>query len=41
MTGGYFKDERPARSSALSQDPEAARRLWEISERMTGPHPLA
>lgn len=37
MTGGYFKDERPARSSALSQDPEAARRLWEISERMTAP----
>lgn len=37
MTGGYFKDERPARSSALSQDAEAARRLWEISERMTAP----
>lgn len=36
VTGGYFKDERPARSSALSQDADAARRLWEISERMTG-----
>jgi NAD(P)-dependent dehydrogenase (short-subunit alcohol dehydrogenase family) len=41
VSGGYFKDERPARSSALSQDPEAARRLWEISEAMTGPHPPA
>jgi NAD(P)-dependent dehydrogenase (short-subunit alcohol dehydrogenase family) len=36
VTGEYFKDERPARSSAASQDPDAARRLWEISERMTG-----
>jgi NAD(P)-dependent dehydrogenase (short-subunit alcohol dehydrogenase family) len=36
VTGEYFKDERPARSSAASQDPGAARRLWEISERMTG-----
>jgi NAD(P)-dependent dehydrogenase (short-subunit alcohol dehydrogenase family) len=36
MTGGYFQDERPARSSAASQDPDAARRMWEISERMTG-----
>jgi len=34
-TGGYFKDERPAPSSAASRDPEAARRLWEISEEMT------
>jgi NAD(P)-dependent dehydrogenase (short-subunit alcohol dehydrogenase family) len=36
VTGGYFKDERRARSSPTSQDPGAARRLWEISERMTG-----
>lgn len=36
MTGGYFQDERPARSSPLSQDPDAARRMWVISERMTG-----
>jgi NAD(P)-dependent dehydrogenase (short-subunit alcohol dehydrogenase family) len=36
VTGGYFKDERRARTSVASQDPDAARRLWEISERMTG-----
>jgi NAD(P)-dependent dehydrogenase (short-subunit alcohol dehydrogenase family) len=36
VTGEYFKDERPARSSELSRDPAAARQLWEISERMTG-----
>jgi retinol dehydrogenase-14 len=36
VTGEYFKNDRPARSSAASQDPDAARRLWEISERMTG-----
>jgi NAD(P)-dependent dehydrogenase (short-subunit alcohol dehydrogenase family) len=36
VTGEYFKDERPARSSALSQDADAARQLWEISERMAG-----
>ncbi|HVH13371.1 MAG TPA: SDR family oxidoreductase [Longimicrobium sp.] len=36
VTGEYFKDERPAPSSPASRDPGAARRLWEISERMTG-----
>jgi NAD(P)-dependent dehydrogenase (short-subunit alcohol dehydrogenase family) len=36
VTGEYFKDDRPARSSPASQDADAARRLWEISERMTG-----
>lgn len=36
VTGEYFKDERPARSSALSRDADAARQLWEASERMTG-----
>ncbi|HEX6910397.1 MAG TPA: SDR family NAD(P)-dependent oxidoreductase [Longimicrobium sp.] len=36
VTGEYFKDERPARSSELSRDVAAARQLWEISERMTG-----
>jgi NAD(P)-dependent dehydrogenase (short-subunit alcohol dehydrogenase family) len=36
VTGGYFKDERPAPSSTASQDADAARRLWEISERMRG-----
>jgi NAD(P)-dependent dehydrogenase (short-subunit alcohol dehydrogenase family) len=36
VTGEYFKDDRPARSSAASQDADAARRLWEVSARMTG-----
>ena len=36
VSGGYFRDERPARTSAASQDAETARRLWEISEQMTG-----
>jgi NAD(P)-dependent dehydrogenase (short-subunit alcohol dehydrogenase family) len=36
MSGGYYRDERIARSSAASQDPVLARRLWETSERMTG-----
>lgn len=35
-TGVYFKDERPAPSSAASQDADAARWLWEVSEQMTG-----
>jgi NAD(P)-dependent dehydrogenase (short-subunit alcohol dehydrogenase family) len=36
MTGGYYKDERPARVSPVALDDAAARRLWEISARMTG-----
>lgn len=36
VTGEYFKDDRPARSSDASRDADAARRLWEISARMTG-----
>lgn len=36
VTGEYFKDDRPARSSDASQDRDAARRMWEISARMTG-----
>lgn len=36
VTGEYFKDDRPARSSEASQDRDAARRLWEISARLTG-----
>jgi retinol dehydrogenase-14 len=36
MTGGYYRDERPARVSPAAADDAAARRLWEISERMTG-----
>jgi NAD(P)-dependent dehydrogenase (short-subunit alcohol dehydrogenase family) len=36
VTGRYFIKERPASPSAASQDPEAARRLWEISAQLTG-----
>lgn len=36
MTGGYYRDERPARVFPAALDDAAARRLWEISERMTG-----
>jgi NAD(P)-dependent dehydrogenase (short-subunit alcohol dehydrogenase family) len=31
--GGYFVDKRPTLPSAEAQDPEAARRLWEVSRR--------
>lgn len=33
-TGEYYVKCRPARSSRESMDPEAARRLWEVSERL-------
>lgn len=36
MTGGYYRNERPARVSPAARDDAAARRLWEVSERMTG-----
>lgn len=36
VTGKYFVDKEPVRSSAASYDEEAARRLWEISEELTG-----
>ncbi|HYC31201.1 MAG TPA: SDR family oxidoreductase [Gemmatimonadales bacterium] len=36
VTGGYFSERRKARSSALSHDERVARRLWELSERLTG-----
>ena len=32
ITGWYWKDNRPIRESALAQDPELRRRLWEWSE---------
>ncbi len=35
-TGKYFAKCRPARSSPESNDPEVARRLWEVSERLAG-----
>lgn len=36
VTGEYFKDERPAPISPLARDDTAARRMWEVSERMVG-----
>ncbi len=34
VTGKYFIDKEPVRSSEASYDPDAARRLWEISENL-------
>ncbi len=36
VTGQYFARMKPRRSSPASYDMEAARRLWEVSERLTG-----
>jgi NAD(P)-dependent dehydrogenase (short-subunit alcohol dehydrogenase family) len=36
VTGKYFIKEHVASSSAASQDDAAARRLWELSEKLTG-----
>jgi NAD(P)-dependent dehydrogenase (short-subunit alcohol dehydrogenase family) len=36
VTGEYFIDERPVALAGAATDDEAARRLWSISERMTG-----
>jgi NAD(P)-dependent dehydrogenase (short-subunit alcohol dehydrogenase family) len=36
VTGQYWIDERPVDPSPAARDDEAARRLWEISEEMTG-----
>lgn len=36
VSGGYFKDRRPLRASRRARDPEAARRLWEVSRGMVG-----
>jgi NAD(P)-dependent dehydrogenase (short-subunit alcohol dehydrogenase family) len=36
VTGGYFVKRRPVTPSAAARDPEAARRLWAVSERLTG-----
>jgi len=37
ISGAYFVDERPAMPSPAGQDKEAARRLWEVSERQCLP----
>ena len=36
ITGKYFARKKPATSSRQSHDEAAARRLWEVSERLTG-----
>lgn len=36
VSGRYFANQRPVRSSGASYDREAARRLWEVSEQLTG-----
>jgi len=36
VTGKYFVDRKAVRSSPATYDEEAARRLWEMSERMVG-----
>jgi NAD(P)-dependent dehydrogenase (short-subunit alcohol dehydrogenase family) len=36
VSGKYFFEERPVRSSPASNDAEAARRLWDVSARLTG-----
>jgi hypothetical protein len=36
VTGKYFVGKKPAASSRQSHDEAAARRLWEVSERLTG-----
>ena len=36
ITGKYFDDLKPAASSRESHDAAVARRLWEVSERLTG-----
>lgn len=41
VTGGYFASRRPRRSSKRSYDRELARRLWRVSEELTGLRQLA
>lgn len=36
VTGGYYQDEKPTKPSAAARDDEAARRLWTLSEQLTG-----
>ena len=40
ISGRYFAKRRPVKSSPESRDPETARRLWEVSERLTGATPF-
>ena len=36
VTGGYFHDRRPKRSSQRSHDETTAKRLWQVSEELVG-----
>jgi hypothetical protein len=36
VTGKYFAHGKPVQSSAYSYDLEVAKRLWEVSEQLTG-----
>ena len=36
VSGGYFSDRKATEPKKVAQDPEARRRLWEISEDLTG-----
>ena len=36
VTGGYFHDRRPKRSSPRSHDDATAKRLWQVSEELVG-----
>lgn len=36
MTGNYYIDNQPARSSESSHDPALAKRLWQVSLELTG-----
>jgi hypothetical protein len=36
VTGRYFADRREKRPAPYATDEAAARRLWEVSERLTG-----
>ena len=36
VTGRYFSDRKPIEPKKIVNDPQARRRLWEESERLTG-----
>jgi NAD(P)-dependent dehydrogenase (short-subunit alcohol dehydrogenase family) len=39
VSGGYFYKRKPAKPSAVAQDDAAARRLWEVSEKLVASVP--
>ena len=39
-TGGYYVKRQRREPSAAARDDATARKLWEISEEMTGLHPV-